>query len=172
MTASHDPMRRRGVTLVELLLLITAMTATISLAASLLHRALRLESASRGLAQADRTALVLARQFRADIRAARGIACTADALPEGVVLRLEPAGGGEIVYRGAAGGLDRAETLSGGRVARESFRFPAEVRFAAARGDGIVSLTGDGGGSAGEGPPVEIEVVAAVGDARNEEEKP
>lgn len=173
MTPLLHPAGRRGVTLVELLLTITASTMAVGVAGSLLHRALRLESASRGVMQGERTALVLARRFRDDVRTARTVACTADGLPEGVVLRVQPAGEGEIVYRAARGGLVREETLPAGRVAREAFSFPAAVRFESARTDRVVALAGTGGGEPGDGPPVDIEAVAVVGDAaRREEDRP
>lgn len=161
----HHPLHRRGVTLVELLLTITATTMVVGVAGGLLHRALRLEAASRGALQAERTALVLARQFRADIRAARTVACTADGLPADVVLRVQPAGEGAIVYRAVRGGLVREQTLPANRIAREAFSFPAAVRFESVCGDGVVSLAGTGGGEPGEGPPIDIEVVAARGAA-------
>jgi hypothetical protein len=47
------------------------------------------------------------------------------------------------------------------------------VRFQAAREAGVVSLTGSGGGEPGQGPPIDIEAVAALGAAgRGEEEQP
>ena len=170
MSRASDHGGRRGVTLVELGLTITAMTVVMGVAGSLVHRALRLESASRGMLQAERTALVLARRFREDVRMARAVACTADDLPAGVVLRVEPTGEGEIVYRGVAGGLVREETLPAGRVGREAFSFPVAVRFQSAREAGVVSLTGTGGGEPGEGPPIDFEAVAAVGAAAPSEE--
>ena len=173
MNRACDHGGRRGVTLVELLLTITATTVIMGVAGSLLHRSLRLEAASRGAMQAERTALVLARRFREDVRTARGVACTADGLPEGVVLRMQPAEEGEIVYRAVAGGLVREEALPAGRVAREAFAFPAAVRFQSAREAGVVTLTGTGGGEPGEGPPIDIEAVAVLGAAgRGEEEQP
>jgi hypothetical protein len=173
MSRLRPPARRRGTTLLEVLLTITATTAVMGVAVSLLHRALRLESASRGAMQAERTALVLARRFREDVRTAHAVACTADELPAGVVVRVQPAGEGSIVYRAVAGGLVREEPLPAGRVARETFAFPTAVRFQSAREAGAVSLTGKGGGEPGEGPPVDIEVVAARGAAaRSEESQP
>ena len=161
----HHPLHRRGMTLVEVLLTITASTMVVGVAGGLLHRALRLEAASRGALQGERTALVLARQFRADIRAARTVACTADGLPADVVLRVQPAGEEAIVYRAVRGGLVREQPLPANRIAREAFSFPAAVLFGSVRGDGVVSLVGTGGGAPGEGPPIDIEVVAALGAA-------
>jgi hypothetical protein len=161
----HHPLHRRGMTLVEVLLTITASTMVVGVAGGLLHRALRLEAASRGALQGERTALVLARQVRADIRAARTVACTADGLPADVVLRVQPAGEAAIVYRAVRGGLVREQAIPANRIAREAFSFPAAVRFESVRGDGVVSLVGAGGGAPGEGPPIDIEVVAALGAA-------
>jgi hypothetical protein len=173
MNRACDQRGRRGVTLLELLLTITATTVIMGVAGSLLHRSLRLEAASRGVMQAERTALVLARRFREDVRTARGVAGTTDGLPDGIVLRVQPAAEGEIVYRAVAGSLVREETLPAGRVAREAFAFPAAVRFQAAREAGVVTLMGTGGGEPGEGPPIDIEAVAALGVAgRGEEEQP
>lgn len=169
----HHPLHRRGMTLVEVLLTITASTMVVGVAGGLLHRALRLEAASRGALQGERTALVLARQFRADIRAARTVACTADGLPADVVLRVQPAGEEAIVYRAVRGGLVREQAIPANRIAREAFSFPAAVRFESVRGDGVVSLVGTGGGEPGEGPPIDIEVVAALGaGARLGEDQP
>jgi hypothetical protein len=173
MKRCHHPLHRRGMTLVEVLLTITASTMIMGVAGGLLHRALRLEAASRGALQGERTALVLARQVRADIRAARTVACTADGLPADVVLRVQPAGEEAIVYRAVRGGLVREQTLPTNRSAREVFSFPAAVRFESVRGDGVVSLVGAGGGVPGEGPPIDIEVVAALGAAaRRGEDQP
>lgn len=169
----HHPLHRRGMTLVEVLLTITASTMVVGVAGGLLHRGLRLEAASRETLHGERTALVLARQFRADIRAARTVACTADGLPADVVLRVQPAGEGAIVYRAARGGLVREQPLPTNRMAREAFSFPAAVRFESVRGDGVVTLAGTGGGEPGEGPPIDIEVVAALGAAaRRGEDQP
>lgn len=173
MNRAYHRRGRRGMTLLEVLLTITATTLIMGVAGSLLHRALRLESASRGAIEAERTALVLARRFREDVRTARAVACTADELPQGVVVRLQPTGEGEILYRAVAGGLVREETLPAGRVAREAFSFPAAVRFQSAREAGVVTLTGTGGGEPGEGPPIDIEAVAALGaSARSAEKSP
>ena len=131
----HHPLHRRGMTLVEVLLTITASTMVVGVAGGLLHRALRLEAASRGALQGERTALVLARQVRADIRAARTVACTADGLPADVVLRVQPAGEAAIVYRAVRGGLVREQAIPANRIAREAFSFPAAVRFESVRGD-------------------------------------
>jgi type II secretory pathway component PulJ len=158
----------RGITLVEVLMTITASSVILAAAGALLHRSLRLESASRGVLAAERTALSLARRFRADVHAARAVACTADELPEGVVLTATPAAGPEIVYRAVRGGLVREEKTAADRIAREAFGFPVEVQFRTVRAGRLVSLVGAGGGTAETGPPVEIEVVAQMGAAQPE----
>lgn len=173
MNRFHHPLHRRGMTLVELLLAITTTTLVVGVAGGLLHRALRLEAASRGALQGERTALVLARQVRADIRTAHAVACTADGLPAGVVLEVQPEGEAAIVYRAVRGGLVREQPLPAGRIAREAYSFPAAVRFESVRGAGVVTLAGTGGGAAGEGPPIDIEVVATLGAAaRRGEDQP
>lgn len=158
------PALRRGVTLTEVLVTMTVASVAMSTAVTLVHRALRLEAASRRVLERERAALVLARQFRADIHRAGNVACAGDTLPAGVVLRATIAAGGTIDYKATPGGLVREESR-GGRTLRETFASLPGTRWWAVREGRVVTLRAEGDADAAAGPPVAIEVAAVVGVA-------
>lgn len=158
------PTLRRGTTLTEVLVTMTVASVAMSTAAGLVHRALRLEAASRRVLERERAALSLARQFRADVHAARGVACAGDTLPAGVVLRATTAAGGTIDYKAGPGSLVREESR-GGRMLRETFASLPGTRWWAVREGRVVTLRADGSADAATGPPAAVEVAAVVGGA-------
>jgi len=162
---------RRGITLTEVLVTMTVASVAMSTAATLVHRALRLEAASRRVLERERAALALARQFRADVRDARAVSCAGDTLPAGVVLRAATAAGGTIDFKTTPAGLVREE-LRGGRTHREVFASPPGTRWWAVREGRVVTLRAEGDADAAAGPPVAIEVAAVVGGADGVEATP
>lgn len=157
---------RRGFTLVEMLVTMTVASVAMSTAVALLHRALRLESASRRVLERERAALVLGRQFRADIHRAREVVCAGDPLTAGVVLGATTAVG-TIDYRAVPGGLERVESR-GGRTIREAFPSPPGTRWWAVREGRVVILRAEASAGATTGPPLAVEVAAIVGGADGE----
>ena len=162
---------RRGITLTEVLVTMTVASVAMSTAATLVHRALRLEAASRRVLERERAALTLARQFRADVRDARAVSCAGDTLPAGVVLRAATAAGGTIDFKTPPAGLVREESR-GGRTHREVFASPPGTRWWAVREGRVVTLRAEGDADAAAGPPVAIEVAAVVGGADGVEATP
>lgn len=162
---------RRGITLTEVLVTMTVASVAMSTAATLVHRALRLEAASRRVLERERAALTLARQFRADVRDARAVSCAGDTLPAGVLLRAAIAAGGTIDYKTTPAGLVR-EQSSGGRTHREVFASLPGTRWWAVREGRVVTLRAEGESDAAAGPPVAIEVAAIVGGADGAEATP
>ena len=63
---------RRGVSLTELLMLMSSCTMILSLCAVLLHRVMRVEIESRSIVAAERTSERLSHQFRQDVHQATG----------------------------------------------------------------------------------------------------
>jgi hypothetical protein len=142
---------------------ITASSMVMATAASLLHRSLSLESASRHVLARERTALVLARHFRSDIRRATSVTTTGDALPAGVLFRAELPEDGSVEYRGTPRGLIREESLAAGRVAREEYGCAEGIRWSVIREGRLVILRADGPENPTTAPPVTLEVVAILG---------
>jgi Tfp pilus assembly protein PilV len=153
--------RRRGISLLELMAAMTAASVVTATAAGLVHRSFTFESRSRQVLGDERTALTLARQFRADVHATRTVPSEPAAAAGQVLVRLDgPAG--RVSYRPTGTGLERVVVLADGAVAREVYRFSRPVRWTADRGAGLVSLRGRAAGEATRLPRLVIDVTAAV----------
>jgi type II secretory pathway component PulJ len=123
--------RRRGISLVELMLTLSACCAILTLSAGLIHRALHAQSRARHIADAERSAWRLSHAFRRDVRdAAQATVGAKNAEPGGELLvRLELSGGKSVEYRQASGRVERLLQVPGSMQARETFAFPAEARI-------------------------------------------
>ena len=114
--------RRRGVSLVELLAAMTAASVVMATSLGLVHRSFSFESRSRGILADERTALRLARQFRADVHEAVTATGGPDDVPGGVLVAIGcPAS--RITYRRQAAGLVRLTELTTGAATREQYSF-------------------------------------------------
>ena len=132
--------KRRGVSLVELMVAMTGVSMVLAMTAALLHGVLRAQSESRLFFDDERASIRLARQFRADVHAACGMTTAAAAKPdsaEAETLRLAALllpDGRTVEYSLAAGrqGLMRLIIPFGGNglVAREDFRFAGPLAAA------------------------------------------
>ena len=92
--------------------------------------------ASRGnewIEGTKRSALRLGDSFRRDVHAAQEAVAGEEAGGDGVLLKLELAGGQAIEYRQTADGVERLWFVDGVIQAREPFLFPAETRFQVSR---------------------------------------
>jgi prepilin-type N-terminal cleavage/methylation domain-containing protein len=158
--ASHRQ-RRRGMSLLELLAAMTAASVVTATAAGLVHRSFAFESRSRQVLGDEQTALRLARQFRADVHAARAVQ-PEPAAAAGHVLVVLDGPAGRITYRPTGTGLERVVGPADGAVARENYRFSRPVRWMADRNAGLVSLRGRAEGEATRLPRLVIDVTAAV----------
>ena len=116
---------RRGVSLIELLLIMSACTVVLTLTGVLLHRVMRIQMQSRVHVNVERSSMRLSEQFRRDIHQARA-AITGNPDQDGnVFLRLESADDRVIAYSRDKGLVRRLESSSNQPTRREEFEFPA-----------------------------------------------
>ncbi|MFO0789680.1 MAG: hypothetical protein U0805_09490 [Pirellulales bacterium] len=142
MTRFHTNNHRRAISLLELLLVMSASAVVLSLSGVLLHRVMLVQIESRSRTNVERTSLRLAGQFRSDVHSAR------DAKPDnarnesGVFLHLTTIDDRTIDYSRDNDGLVRVES-GGDRPSRhEAFEFPPQTQLAIEQGDaGSLALT-------------------------------
>ncbi|AMV39811.1 hypothetical protein [Planctomyces sp. SH-PL62] len=122
-SASHRASAsRRGVTLVELAVLLAAVAVMLGLGVMVLGLTMRLEADGRAAFERSETLGRLARRFRSDVHDARGLAL------DGRVLRLEPHTGRGVEYRvDERGDLARVVVEEGKDAAREPYRIPQAI---------------------------------------------
>lgn len=120
---------RRGVSLIELMVLMSATTMILSMSAMLLHRVMRVQVESRAFADAERNAARLSRQFRQDVHQTASAALDASKLNEGVFLKLQLPASESIEYSRASGNILRAVSHGGKVASREEFPFPSACKM-------------------------------------------
>lgn len=123
--------RPRGISLVELLLALTACSAILTLSTGLLIRIMRAEMRSRAVADGERTALRLSRTFRGDVWSATE-ATFSPVSPDSLV-RLTLPGKRSVEYLRAAAGTMRILRRGGRIVARDGFAFSETARVTVER---------------------------------------
>lgn len=153
--------RRRGISLIELLAAMTAASVVMATAVGLVHRSFSLESRSRQVLGDERTAVRLARQFRADVHAAVGVRGAAGQAADAVIVVIDAADG-SVTYRHTATGLGRLVEQAAGEVSREEYRFSRPVTWSAECQERLVSLRGIAPGESTRLPRLLVDVVAAV----------
>jgi hypothetical protein len=116
---------RRAVSVLELVVIMSASTVVLTLTGVLLHRAMRIQMQSRAQMDAERTSLRLANQFRRDAHAARAAVALQGDENGGAFLRLEFANGRTVEYSRLAGTVRRLESGGSKPAWREEFLFPA-----------------------------------------------
>jgi hypothetical protein len=123
---------RRGVSLVELLLTMSACTVILTMSAALTHRVMHTQSRMRAFHDTERSALRLASAFRRDVHQAAS-AVTNDGELAGNFLRLQLPEGETIEYRHEQGSVTRVHKQSSNLTAHEAYIFPAEVELTVRR---------------------------------------
>lgn len=120
---------RHGKSLVEMLVVITAMSVLLGFVAQTFHTLRRAERASAQSLTQSVNLSRLARQFRHDVHAARQAErATADNQPE--QLRLMRPDGTTILWSTTDDSVTRGEQRDGTRTAQERYRVgPARLRF-------------------------------------------
>jgi type II secretory pathway pseudopilin PulG len=113
--------RRRGFSLVELLVVLSSVTVLLSLTAVLLTRAMRSQAETRHYFESQRHALALSEQFRRDVHAAKSVELDAAALNKNELVRLTLDENGTVAYLRDERGLTRVLTRSDGAIAREEY---------------------------------------------------
>jgi prepilin-type N-terminal cleavage/methylation domain-containing protein len=137
------PALRRGVSLIELLVVISIASVIIGLCVTTIHLLLRSE---RDQSRDVRTAAIvsrLAEVYREDVHATSQSEIVVDAEHAQLILTDPP--GREIVYTADEHLLRRVERLGGALVHRDVFCFPPEsrIRFAREESPRIVRVTID-----------------------------
>jgi hypothetical protein len=116
---------RRGISILELIVVLSASTVVLSLSSVLLQRVMRIHIQSRADLAVERTVLRLSEQFRRDVHQARAAVTNRAELGENTVLRLTFADDEPVEYSYDSGILERVQSKGGNRLAREEFAFPA-----------------------------------------------
>lgn len=146
----------RGVSLVELLVVMSLGTMLLTTSAVVLHRMMQSHGKTRHFLDASRSALRLSEQFRSDVHRARE--ATTDDLPPEIVLRLQLGEATVVEYRHAAGLVRRTQLVGEKVTSREEYAFPAGSRLTIREqmsprllSLAITSMPGDAGGPAQQG---------------------
>ena len=118
---------RRAVSLIELLLAMSACTVILTMSATLIHRALHAQSKTHAIDDVERAALRLSAHFRRDVHEASTV--ETDSLPAGIVLRLQLPASQTVEYRRAQGTLLRVVANGDATQAREQFNFSDNIEL-------------------------------------------
>ena len=121
---------RRGVSLTELLLLMSSYTIILSMCAVLLHRVMRVEIDSRSFVDAERAAGRLSRQFRHDVHQATAAEVDGSKLAKSTFLQLQLPDNRTVEYSRVNGNVLRTMSRSGKTGAREEFAFEPSCKLA------------------------------------------
>jgi hypothetical protein len=117
--------RRRGVSLSELLVVMTACTVVMTITSQLICRVMQIQIQSRAQADTERNAIRLSTRFRSDVHQAKSTTTGAADADSGVLLRLTLADEREVQYSRRQGKVFRQESGTGKPIGREEFEFPA-----------------------------------------------
>jgi hypothetical protein len=115
---------RRGMTLVELMVIISATSVVLTTSAALMHGVMHTQKATRAFFDAERSAVRLSNQFRSDVHEATDATIDAGATGEEAFVSLQLSGNTTTRYRYVDGKVLRVQTRDGGGIAREEFVFP------------------------------------------------
>jgi len=117
---------RRAISLVELLVAMSAATLVLTLSATLIHRAMHTQTRTQKFFEAERSSLRLCNQFRHDVEHAATATLAAPLPAEGVFLTLAmPQANETIELSRRQNTIERRLVQSGKTIAREEFAFPA-----------------------------------------------
>jgi type II secretory pathway pseudopilin PulG len=165
---------RRGITMIEALILVTCVGLLLGLAAVTIQVMLRLVAESRSRLSSSLVLERLAETLRADAHdsdtaALEGVPALAPSPPRSLKLIREP--GWVVTYKLQANSVDRDETLAGKRLRHESFVLArgqhARFQLGAEAGRATVSiLVEPGDKTAPTGPARILELLAVVGKHR------
>jgi hypothetical protein len=172
-TVTRPSARRRGVTLIEVIVLMTAVAAMLGLSVLMLQLLMRLDADSRSRLDGAATLARLARQFRLDVHRSSDARLLPQAAKKAPVLRIEPGPKRAIEYQ--VQGDDkvvRVETKEATVVGRETYLVPRSgaIHLMLNEQDGrrFVVLTVDRLASKNRTDPVRrFEVLALLGKNRD-----
>lgn len=152
---------RWGASLIELLAALTASSVVMATAVGLVHRSYALECRSRRTISGERTALRLARAFRADVHGGGTARCAV--APDATWLVEIEGTSVRVTYAATVHGLERVAQPVDGAPMRELYPFPQGTSWRASRDGRIVSLLAIPPATGAGGPPIVVEVVATLG---------
>jgi hypothetical protein len=179
-------MKRRGVSLMELMIVLSAASTIITTSALVLHKMMRAQEQTRYFFENERAVERLARQFRRDVHDADGVEIliedsdinsqNGDAQNGEVLLTLTASDGRAIEYVRTVAGIVRSERRGDGPLAREEFAIAPAARVTIVENSMPRSLTltiasnpadfiprlGDRAPTIRE-TPVSMQVVAVIG---------
>jgi hypothetical protein len=119
---------RRGVSLVEILIVMSAITVVISLSGKIMHQMMHAHSRAQRMMQGERTALRLSAQLRRDVHRAEEVQIAGEVPQQTITLRGPELG--EVQYRAEGETVLRSGGKPGAMAARESFVFPGRIHVA------------------------------------------
>jgi len=175
MKSTRSKWYRRGVSLVELLVVMSAATVILTLSTGLIHRIMHAQSKARVLADGERTTLRLGDRFRRDVHQATHVTVDKSQLADGSFLRLHLADGSTLEYRREATTIRRVQRDGSSTIAQDEFSFGEgfEVEVNGENGRVVVlSITSrrlrtndavDQPERITNAIPVDLQVVAAIG---------
>jgi prepilin-type N-terminal cleavage/methylation domain-containing protein len=136
---------RRGVSLIELLVVLSASTVILTMSAALVHRVMHIYSQARAFHNVERNTLRLSEQFRRDGHQAMAATALDGSRNDGVFLRLQLADGQTLEYREVSGSVSRTRSQGDKTLSRDAFTFPPNIKLSL-REDGrprrlILSIT-------------------------------
>jgi hypothetical protein len=114
---------RRGVSLVELLGLMSSCTVILTMSAVLLHRTMRAQIDTRAFVDIERSSSRLSQQFRDDVHQATAATLGDAKLKENVFLQLQLPQETSVEYSRRDGAVSRNVSHSGKVMARDEFAF-------------------------------------------------
>jgi hypothetical protein len=115
---------RRAVSLIELLVVMSATTVLITLTSGLVCRVMRIQVQSRAHVDVERNSLRLSNQFRRDVHRAQSAVTNRAQLKDNVFVLLRFAGGEQVEYSSRNGTVLRRVSGAGAVPAREEYVFP------------------------------------------------
>lgn len=119
--------RRRGISLVELIVVMSGCAVLLSLSAAFLQRVMLAQVRSRADADLQRTLLRLDQMVRSDIHSATAAELDAAMLDKDALLRLELPDATAIEYRRQESSLLRVQLAGSEIKSREIFAFPRNI---------------------------------------------
>lgn len=127
MKSRYSGNTRRGIMLVELVVVMSSATIVLSMSAVMIHRIMRVQSSAYEFFDVERSALRLGSQFRNDVHAATD--ASLQVADNETVLTLQRADDQTVRYERAEANVVRLLINNGDIVARESFAFPTDTRW-------------------------------------------
>jgi hypothetical protein len=153
---------RRAISLIELMVIMSASTVALTLTGALLHRAMRIQMHCRAHVDAERTALRLANQFRRDVHATRISDASNAGEGKDAFLRLEFTGDRTAEYSRVASTVVRLESGGGKPVWREEFAFPALTELTIEQENAPQRLILTIAAKPAETPPADVQPLAST----------